>query len=210
VRPPVRPSQTENFFAPERTVDLLRRADNWILTGAAVFRRDLVMAAGGFNIAVGSFADGFLTRRLALQHGFVYVPVVGLNWRISPTGLSRSAASGAETARRTIGLMLAHVAADPVFPQWYAPLLERRWRFSVGRIAVETNPIHIGPLVEYCARSAFDRWMYRLAANLWYPAGSTLALVWLTLRERPTSLAGLLATAIVRRVEALRDKTPSA
>jgi len=202
MRPAVRPSHRERFFAPGDVVDLLRQADNWVLTGAAVFRRDAVRAAGGFNPDVGSFADGLLVRHLALRHGFVYVPRVGVVWRINPAGLSRSALADASTARQTIASMLTEVRADPLFPPWYPAVLERRWRFGVGRIAaVEANPMRSDLLRDYCAHGGLDRWIFTAAAAMNHRIGALLALGWLTLRERPMSLSRLLATDLVRFVE---------
>lgn len=199
-RPPVRPSHSQRFFPPSEVQRLLRRGDNWALTGAALFRRDAVQAAGGFDGTAGSFADGLLTRRLALGNGFVFIPMIGYNWRINPAGLSRSASSGIDASRKMIASILHHVQADPIFPSWYPPLLERRWRFNVGRIAIaEARPMHIDLLLACCARNAIDRAVYGFASTIWYPAGAFLALAWLTLRERPMSLTGALWTALARR-----------
>ena len=199
-RPPIRPSHGERFFAPGQVERLLRRADNWALTGAAVFRRDVVRAAGGFDDTAGSFADGLLVRRLALRCGFTFTPMTGFNWRINPKGLSRSASSGVGASKQMLSSMLEHVEADPVFPAWYAPLLKRRWRFNVGRIAtVESHPMRADLLLACCAHNGLDRTVYRLASVIWYPAGVFLALVWLTLRERPMSLTGVVLTALARR-----------
>jgi hypothetical protein len=52
-RPPVRPSNTETYFAPTEVRNLLRRIDNWILSGTALVRRDLVLDLGGFDPALG-------------------------------------------------------------------------------------------------------------------------------------------------------------
>jgi GT2 family glycosyltransferase len=210
-RPPVRPSHSQRFFPPSQVLRLLRRSDNWALTGAALFRRDLVEAAGGFDVTAGSFADGLLTRRLALGSGFVFVPTMGFNWRISPAGLSRSASSGIEASRKMIASMLGHVGADPIFPSWYVPLLERRWRFNVGRIAImEASPMHIDLLLACCARNALDRVVYRFSSTIWYPAGAFLAMVWLTLRERPMSLTGALRTALARCLSPTRARSGAA
>ena len=74
VRPPVRPLRRAGFVDPARTRALLARIDNWILTGSAVFRRDAVVALGGFDARLGSFADGYLARKVALTHGFCFAP----------------------------------------------------------------------------------------------------------------------------------------
>jgi len=210
-RPPIRPSYGKKFFAPGQVQRLLRRADNWALTGAALFRCDVVRAAGGFDGTAGSFADGLLARHLALKNGFVFVPMVGFNWRINPKGLSRSASSGIDASRQMLSSMLKHIEADPVFPSWYAPLLERRWRFNVGRIAtVESRPMRADLLLACCSQTSLDRTVYRLASVIWYPTGVLLALIWLTVRERPMSLTGVLLTALARRFNPSRVTSESA
>lgn len=201
IRPPVRPSQAERFFSPAQVIELLKRCDNWILTGAALFRRELVIEAGGFAAAARSFTDGLLARHLALKAGFVYVPAVFVTWRVNPQGYSRSATSEAETARKTIASMRKLVAADPLFPPWYPELLERRWRFSVGRVAVtESGSEATEVLTNFCARNQADRIIFRLAGGLGQRLGSLVSLAWLFLRERPLLMRDLLLTMFFRRV----------
>ena len=79
-RPPVRPIYRAGAVDAAGTRNLLRHIDNWILTGSAVFRRDAVIAAGGFDKRLGSFADGFLARKIALMHGFCYSPQAIAVW----------------------------------------------------------------------------------------------------------------------------------
>jgi glycosyltransferase involved in cell wall biosynthesis len=201
VRPPVRPSQRARFFPAPEVAGLLKRCDNWILTGAAVFRRDLVLEAGGFAASARSFADGLLARHLALKNGFVYVPTVLVIWRVNPQGYSRSATSEAKTAEQVVANMMQHICADPVFPRWYPELLERRWRFSVGRIAtMESRPIATELLVSFCAQNWVDRLLYRFAAVLGDRVGATVSLAWLFMRQRPMLVRDLLMTMLSRRV----------
>ena len=70
VRPAVRPRMSAGRIDAGRTERLLRSTDNWIHTGSAVFRREAVTWAGGFDPRLGSFADGFIARKIALQFGF--------------------------------------------------------------------------------------------------------------------------------------------
>ncbi len=201
VRPPVRPSQRAHFFSASEVSGLLKRCDNWILTGAAVFRRDLVLEAGGFAPSAGSFTDGLLARHLALKNGFVYVPAVLVVWRVNPEGYSRSATSEARNAEQLIANMKRHVAADPLFPSWYPELLERRWRFAVGRIAaVESRPIATEVLLRFCAENRIDRVLYRFAAVLGERVGAVVSLAWLFVRQRPMLMRDLLLTMICRRL----------
>ena len=201
VRPPVRPSQRVRYFSASEVAGLLKRCDNWILTGAAVFRRDLVLEAGGFAPSAGSFTDGLLARHLALKSGFVYVPAVLVIWRVNPEGYSRSATSEAKNAGQLIANMKQHVAADPLFPSWYPGLLERRWRFAVGRIAaMESRPVATELLVSFCAQNQVDRLLFRFAAALGERAGAIVSLAWLFVRQRPMHMRDLVMTMIYRRV----------
>ena len=201
IRPPVRPAQREQFFSPQQVATLLKRSDNWILTGAALFRRDLVLEADGFVASAESFADGLLARRLALRSGFIYVPLVFVIWRVNPQGYSRSATSEANRASQVIANMVQHIDADPVFPRWYPELLERRWRFAVGRIAVmESRPMATEVLLSFCAQNRIDQVLYRLAAALGDRAGPLVAMAWLFLRQRPMFMRDFLLTMINRRM----------
>jgi glycosyltransferase involved in cell wall biosynthesis len=201
VRPPVRPAQRERFFSAQDVAALLKRSDNWILTGAAVFRRDLVLQADGFAASADSFADGLLARRLALKDGFVYVPSVFVIWRVNPKGYSRSATSEADKAGKVIASMVRHICADPIFPSWYPELLERRWRFAVGRIAaMESRPMATELLVSFCAQNRIDQLLYRFAAMLGERAGAIISLAWLFVRQRPMLMRDLLLTMIYRRM----------
>jgi glycosyltransferase involved in cell wall biosynthesis len=201
VRPPVRPSHKARFFLPSEVASLLKRSDNWILTGAAVFRRELVVEAGGFLASAGSFADGLMARHLALKHGFVYVPTTFVLWRINPDGYSRSATSEANRAGEVIANMRRHISADPLFPSWYPELLERRWRFAVGRIAaIESRPMALDLLVNFCAENRTDRLLHRFAGGLGQRVGPIVSLTWLFLRQRPMHTRDLLLTFICRRV----------
>src|SRR5262245_32569347 len=79
-RPPVRPRLSPGFIGPSAVAGLLRRNDNFVVTGAAVFRRDGVVSAGGFDEQLSSFADGYLVRKIALMRGFCYAPKTVLTW----------------------------------------------------------------------------------------------------------------------------------
>jgi len=69
--------------------ELLRSTDNWILTGSAVFRRECVIWAGGFDPRLSSFADGFVARKIALRYGFYFEPKIVASWVVFPDSVSR-------------------------------------------------------------------------------------------------------------------------
>ena len=196
-RPPVRPSYVATFLDSAQVAKLLRRIDNWILTGTAVVRRDLIVRAGGFDAMLGAFADSFVFRRLSLQYGCCFAPGNGVVWKTSSAGLSRSSVADPDSAMLTLARALERMHADPVFPRWYPAFFERRWRFAIGRVASEARPMNRKVLMRL-ARGPIDRAVLKAAVSIGGELGRIAALCWLTLRERPTSLAGLLKTKLSR------------
>ena len=190
-RPPVRPSYAPAFLDPLEVARLLRRIDNWILTGTAVVRRDFMLEAGGFDAALGASADSFVFRKLSLQHGCCFVPRLGLIWRKSARGLSRTQAADPSASMLTLATTLDRMRADPVFPRWYPAVFERRWRFAIGRLACQASPMNRAVLT-YLGKGSVGRAVLTLASAAGGRFGRIAALVWLTLQERPTSFAGLI------------------
>jgi glycosyltransferase involved in cell wall biosynthesis len=201
-RPPIRPSGSAQFFSPEEVGAIHRSIDNWMLAGAALIRRDLVLAAGGFDPALGAFADGYLMRSLAFAHGCCFVPYTGLEWRVYAHGVSRGLAANPEASLRVLDKALEKMRDNPVFPAWYLPLFERRWRFSIARLAVLSTPINRPVLERVATFNAFNRAALALGCRLGGRAGRILLLSWLTARYRPMSVWGLVATWFARRREA--------
>ncbi|MBO4223585.1 glycosyltransferase family A protein [Bradyrhizobium neotropicale] len=196
-RPPVRPSYVATFLDSSQVARLLRRIDNWILTGTAVVRRDLIIGAGGFDTMLGPFADSFVFRRLSLEYGCCFVPRDGVVWKTSSVGLSRSSVANPDAAMLTLERALERMRADPVFPRWYPAVFERRWRFAIGRLASEARPMNRAVLMRL-GRGAIGRAVLKRALAVDGCLGRLAALIWLTLQERPTSLLGLLRTKLSR------------
>ena len=200
VRPPVMPMARAGYIDPAAASALLARSDNWILTGSAVFRRTAVADAGGLDPELGSFADGFLARKVALMCGFCYAPQVVATWCVDPTGFSRSAALDAERAGRLLASVTSKIAADAVFPPWYVQRFADRWRFSSARLALQERPRNDDVVMVMGARSTLDRSVLSLGLRLPGRALASFAMLgWLWLRHRPYRLTDLLRTAVLRR-----------
>lgn len=197
-RPPVRPSHHARYFTPSEVADLFRRIDNWILTGAAVIRRDLMLEAGGFDGRLGALADGYALRQLAFRHGCCFVPFSGLVWRIRASGLSRAQAADPSAALDALETTLGMMRADAGFPDWYPALFERRWRFAISRIAAKARPMNRPVLTRMGARGPVGRAVLSAAAALSGPLGRLIAVSWLSIQERPTSMRGLVTTWLSR------------
>lgn len=197
-RPPVRPSYVPAFLNPSDVARVHRHIDNWILTGASIARRDAALEAGGFDASLGSFADGFLFRRMAFQHGCCFVPHMGLVWQVNSKGLSRSQAADPAVSMRRLATALERMHADPAFPIWYPGVFERRWRFAIGKIAADAEPMNSAVLTYIC-RGPVGRAVLRGACTVNGSLGRFAALAWLSLQERPTSYLGLVRTWLSRR-----------
>jgi glycosyltransferase involved in cell wall biosynthesis len=210
VRPPVRPRFCGGLIGPSKVARLLRRNDNFVVTGAAVFRRDAVVWAGGFDENLSSFADGYLVRKIALTYGFCYQPAPMLTWCIFSDSVSRKTSTESDRARRVLGEITARMTADAVFPHWYQHVFVRRWRFSIARLAVQESPINRDLLMDVAGRSAIGRTFLSSILNTFNrQSARVLILAWLWLRFRPFSLLGLGTTALARKWGKFCFKKPS-
>lgn len=200
VRPAVRPRLCGGRLGASRVEHLLRSTDNWILTGSAIFRRDCVAWAGGFDPRLGSAADGIMARKIALKFGFYFEPQIVAAWAVFADSVSRKTARELERVRHILDTVPALIAADAAFPPWYADAFRNRWRFAACRLALQANPIERAIVLEIGARSAAER--ARLASILARrnPALArlvTLAVLWY--RLRPTSLLALGRSMLAAR-----------
>ena len=198
-RPPVRPRIRAGFIGPRQFAGLLRHNDSFIVTGAAVFRRDAVVSAGGFNERLASLADGYLTRLVTLTHGFCYSPTTVLTWRIFKNSLSRTESTRLDLTRQLVGNAEAMMAENPAFPSWYRSAFARRWHFLVSRLGVLENPINRDLLMDMGARNAIDRALFSFFLKAFSGQfARILILGWLWSRLRPFSLIDLGSTALAR------------
>jgi len=62
------------FLEPQEIRKYLRGYGNWIMGNTVIYRRDALLAAGGFIPELHSFCDGFICQVLARRHGVVYLP----------------------------------------------------------------------------------------------------------------------------------------
>jgi glycosyltransferase involved in cell wall biosynthesis len=199
-RPIIRPSSAERSFTPTQTRRLLARNDHFILTNTAVFRRKRILDAGGLDPALGSMADGFLARYLALKHGFCFVPEILAKWQVSADGLSRSTSRDPNIVLDLLSAARERIVGDDTYPPGYEKLFERRWRFAACRHALIAEPPRWQCVGQVGARNRFDRVAVSLISALTLDWGRNLALALLALRLRPFPLLGIAATALQRRM----------
>lgn len=197
-RPVVRPFYGTGAASPAEATRMLRSFDNWILTGSTLFRGEAWRAAGGLDASCGSFADGYLSRKIALMQGFCYAPQVVATWRIFSGSVSRQSSLNLEKATEVLETVPARIRSDPAFPPWYAQLFRDRWRFAASRLATEATPINYA-ILDSMAESALDARVFKLIRKVLAGHLERLAtLTWLTLRLRPYPLLRLIGTRLSR------------
>jgi glycosyltransferase involved in cell wall biosynthesis len=130
MRPFIRPSNSLRAFYPDEVSKLLKKADNWTLTGAALIKREELLEANLLKSNLGSSADGFLLRKLALQKGFVFVPYYGLIWNRSFEGYSATTLLSEEVFNHQLATFHNELSNDETFPDWYSDKYRRRMIFS--------------------------------------------------------------------------------
>ena len=157
VRPAVRPRMRAGRIDVPRVRQLLRSTDNWILTGSTIFRRECVDWAGGFDARLGTFADGFIARKIALRYGFYFEPMIVASWVVFPDSVSRKTARDLQRSNYILDAVPKLIAADSGFPSWYAAVFRDRWRFAACRLAIQADPIDRAVVLELGAGSAADK-----------------------------------------------------
>jgi glycosyltransferase involved in cell wall biosynthesis len=211
LRPAAMPRYWAGPVSPTRAKRLLHVTDNWILTGASVFRHDAVTWSGAFDERLGSFADGFMARKIALEFGFFFDPQVVAAWAVYPESVSRRTASDPEAAAAALRSLPDCVAGDTAFPDWYSPLLARRWRFAVGRIAAAERPPNRAALAAVALGSPIDDLVLaRICPSLPRRLAQVLGLAWLSCRTRSTAPRGLARVAISAGRQRLTTRVSSA
>lgn len=204
-RPVVWPRYRPGAVTPQRVAQLLQRSDNWILTGASMLHRGAIEEAGGLDPELGSFADGFLVRKIALKRGFYFDSKSVSVWNVRKDSVSRRTATSPPEAVRALTLYVAKIRGDPAFPAGYWKLFGRRWRFAVARIALELPAEQRGVIPALAAEHWLDRLLLmRLAPRLPNRLSMSLSLGWLYLRLRPTTLVGVVASGLVSRLSSWR------
>jgi glycosyltransferase involved in cell wall biosynthesis len=200
VRPAVRPRMRAGRIDVPRVRQLLRSTDNWILTGSTIFRRECVDWAGGFDARLGSFADGFIARKIALRYGFYFEPMIVASWVVFPDSVSRTTARDLQRSNYILEAVPKLIAADFGFPSWYAAVFRDRWRFAVCRLALHADPIDRPVVLELGAGSTAEKAQFEsILALLPRRAARLVILAWLWYRLRPTSLTALLRTMLAMR-----------
>lgn len=150
------PLREPGFICPEAVARQLMRDDNWLTGNTTLYRRDALVAAGGFAAELGSFCDGYVSRLLASRHGACYSPEVLGAWRRHSGGYAWSQTANSAQTRNLVAAVRQRFEADGAFPPGYVHRWTRRYLFGARRFALarksEAARAH-GPLALGWARA---------------------------------------------------------
>jgi glycosyltransferase involved in cell wall biosynthesis len=126
------PLQMPGFISPAEARRLLLREDGWFMGNTTLFRRAALLSEGGFPPDLQAFADGYISRLLALKYGSCFSPDVLAAWRRLEEGYSSSIVESPGRAK----LMFANAerkmrAAESVFPRRYISRWKARQQFDL-------------------------------------------------------------------------------
>lgn len=203
IRPIILPAFQERFIAPHEMRSLLLGIDHIFVGTVTLYRRTLLMRAEGLDAGLGSLSDSFVARRLALEHGFVFVPRPLGTWYQIPQGFSRSVAATPNHQLRLIAKARALIEAERpgVYPDGYASLFERRIRFSAARLALTDDRLDLA--MSFCGGDTIVRHCFSIATRLPVKVARLLGLAALTFRLQPFDAIALVRTFLWRRIRKL-------
>ena len=101
------------MFSPEAFTRLLKGNYFNLPSNATLYRRDALLALGGFIEDLRWHADWFANYVLAFRHGACYVPEVLAYYRVSPGSYSARGVRQAETQRALIYRIVDLLESDP-------------------------------------------------------------------------------------------------
>jgi len=131
------PLREPGFISPGAAARQLMRDDNWLTGNTTLYRRDMLIAAGGFAAELGSFCDGYVSRLLALRHGACYSPEVLGAWRRHSGGYAWSQTADWARTQELAAAVRRRIDTDSIpFPPGYAHRWTQRYLFGARRFAL--------------------------------------------------------------------------
>ena len=129
------PKTNAGYISPRASADQLQRADSWFMGNTSIYRRSSLLEEGGFNGELGSLADGFMARVLALKYGACFSSAALGGWRRQQGGMAWSQAMSADH-KQMFELVCQEIERRPgLFPPGYFHRWKQRYRFGARRFA---------------------------------------------------------------------------
>jgi len=118
------PCSTSAFLNPVQVREALLRSDGWFAGNTTVFRRQPLLAVGGFDPELESFSDGFISRVLALRHGACFIPEPLAMWRRVDRGYAGSTSSDEHKLEQI--LISSNTRMKTIYRDLFPPMLLAR------------------------------------------------------------------------------------
>jgi hypothetical protein len=113
------------------------REDGWFTGNTTLYRREFLVAAGGFPEELGSFCDGYVSRVLALRHGACFSPEILGAWRRLEGGFAWSQTVDLARVQQLLAATERCMAKHTdLFPTGYGRRWARRYLFGARRFAL--------------------------------------------------------------------------
>jgi glycosyltransferase involved in cell wall biosynthesis len=191
-RPIIRPRIRNEYMKPEEVSREFRTNDNWIMTGATVFRRELISLLDGFDPRIDAFSDSILAKKLAFKYGCVFLTFYGSEWHISKNGLSRSVFSQDDLLDSVKDKIKFTIENDGNFPAWYWSKYSKRLDFSRTRLSYEHEPIEFVPKSKLKITSLVNKILFKSRKIVF----TQIAFI----RNTPFSFFRYLTTSMARKI----------
>ena len=171
VQPTVfRPLSQPGFIDPQQAYRHLMRDDGWFWGNTTVYRRQALMAVGGFSAALEGFNDGYVCQVIALQFGVCFIPEILGCWRKMPGGMASGTVRFPERGVRVGALAESLMQGQnrDVVPPRYLERWKKRWLMNLiaSQCQRSMTERRMGLQVVWSSRSALDRLFLWLAERL--------------------------------------------
>jgi hypothetical protein len=212
IRPVTPPAFRAEYLSPQTICRRIKSTDHWICSTTAVYRTDLLRAAGGFDTTLGVFCDIIVARILAFQHGFIYVPGIRAVFRVAASTLSGSTLLDQNENIRQLEIVRERLSTSIVgqLAPGYPDLFARRLRFSAARLQLVWNGRNADPnaIVQVAGGTNTDlKALTAIRRTTGFGMmGRLLALGWLTFRLRPFSPLYLMVHSLRNQVTLIRNR----
>jgi glycosyltransferase involved in cell wall biosynthesis len=212
IRPITPPSFSAEYLDPQTICRRIEGTDHWICSTTAVFRTDLLRAAGGFDATLGVFCDIIVARLLAFQYGFIYLPGIRAVFRVAATTLSGSTRLDQTENTRLLAIARERLSTSAVgkLAPGYPDLFARRLRFSAARLQLVWNGQNADPGAIASLAGGTDTDIKALTAIRqtigFGMVGRAFAVGWLTFRLKPFSPFYLIVHSLRNRFTLIRNR----
>ena len=139
MRPVIQPKIIGKLMTPENVRREFMSNDNWIMTGACVYRTKFVKDASGLNIKLGAFSDSILAKKLAFRYGCIFLKYTGIRWNITKSGFSRSLYNDNNEFTKLKSELQLFIQSNKEFPMWYWEKFSKHLAFNQMRLGLLNN-----------------------------------------------------------------------